>query len=93
MSDEDVDRSALEAEAEVLPERELMSLISPDTSVGALPMPGLDDVEAAPTAAPASDAPGTVPVDAEGSAGEAESGTDDDRSEHISQSDSASSTT
>lgn len=31
VSDEDLDRSALEAEAEVLPERELMALIAPDS--------------------------------------------------------------
>jgi hypothetical protein len=39
VSDEEIDRSELEAEAQVLPERELMSLLSPEST------PVTDDAE------------------------------------------------
>lgn len=86
MDEEEIDRSALEAAAEVLPERELMSLISPDSGVGVLPVPGAENIDSAPGAAQGSDAADTVQSDAEGS----ESNTPDDRNEQVSQSDSAS---
>jgi hypothetical protein len=55
VSEEEVDRSALEAEAQVLSERELLSLISADSGVGALPDPESEGVDADQ----ASDANGT----------------------------------
>jgi hypothetical protein len=45
MSDEEIEQKELEAEAEVLPERQLMSLIAPDAAAGGLPAPPLEGVD------------------------------------------------
>lgn len=45
MSDEEIEQKDLEAEAEVLPKRELMSLIAPDAAAGGLPVPPIESVD------------------------------------------------
>jgi hypothetical protein len=65
MADDDIERSELEAEAEVLPKRLLMSILSPDASAGGLPVPDVDGFDSDPGAEQAPDEGGATSSDEE----------------------------